>query len=323
MQGWYISYIDRDPEVLKRQEALEKMKKKELDDQERHNSLVDRLVKEAQEREKALGPAPEYTGADQLLPLCPPPPSARVLCCCMCVAVREVYRVRWEWAGVEGCGVSPCTVRRGGGTRGMIVRLPARLPPPPPTHTFTLLGPPFPSGLQRSEEETGAVVKFAIGGLNKKKRPLPMGVGGLGALADDDGEAGEEEEGGGSGGGGGEGAAAGAGAGGPGRTMYLPPRAADPPKVRGRAGNASLVPDPRPRPTPLLLRRCWEGWDGNLDEGSNTPAVVARVCPFLVVHRGQRRVGTRAPAPVRLLPGPPRHRLRRRPPEARSWTSPW
>jgi hypothetical protein len=36
------------------------MRKKELDDQERHNQLLDKLVEEA--REKGL-PPPEYTGA--------------------------------------------------------------------------------------------------------------------------------------------------------------------------------------------------------------------------------------------------------------------
>ena len=63
-QGWYISYIDRDPAVIARQEALEKMKRKELDDQERHNKLMDKLVEEA--REKGL-PPPEYTGASTQL----------------------------------------------------------------------------------------------------------------------------------------------------------------------------------------------------------------------------------------------------------------
>jgi DNA/RNA-binding protein KIN17 len=49
LQGWYIQYIDRDPIVLARQEALERSKKKELDDQQRHEKLLDKLVKQAKE----------------------------------------------------------------------------------------------------------------------------------------------------------------------------------------------------------------------------------------------------------------------------------
>lgn len=35
-KGWFIQYIDRDPEVIRRQKELEKMKQRERDDDERH-----------------------------------------------------------------------------------------------------------------------------------------------------------------------------------------------------------------------------------------------------------------------------------------------
>lgn len=62
-QGWYISYIDRDPAVLARQEALERMKQKELEEQDRHNRMLDRLVEEAREKAATEAPAVEYTGS--------------------------------------------------------------------------------------------------------------------------------------------------------------------------------------------------------------------------------------------------------------------
>lgn len=35
-KGWFLEYIDRDPEVVRRQKELERAKKKEKDDDERH-----------------------------------------------------------------------------------------------------------------------------------------------------------------------------------------------------------------------------------------------------------------------------------------------
>ncbi len=83
-----------------------------------------------------------------------------------------------------------------------------------------------PAGLRKDEVE--APVKFALGALNKKKRPL---VGGASLLGADD----EDED-------GGDGAAAGAGGpatGAPALSLYLPPRTADAPTVSASAAGAS------------------------------------------------------------------------------------
>ncbi len=99
LQGWYISYIDRDPAVLARQAALEKMRKKDLDDQERQNLLMDRLVGEA--REKGVA-GPEYTGTCSCLlssrshPTPQPPTTTATIniivaiCCCIFVSALAV-----------------------------------------------------------------------------------------------------------------------------------------------------------------------------------------------------------------------------------------
>ncbi|XP_018421760.1 PREDICTED: DNA/RNA-binding protein KIN17 isoform X3 [Nanorana parkeri] len=44
-KGWYIQYIDRDPETIKRQEELEKKKKQDLDDEERIAKFIEEQVK--------------------------------------------------------------------------------------------------------------------------------------------------------------------------------------------------------------------------------------------------------------------------------------
>ncbi|XP_075713585.1 DNA/RNA-binding protein KIN17 isoform X2 [Rhinoderma darwinii] len=44
-KGWYVQYIDRDPETIKRQQELEKKKKQDLDDQERTAKFIEEQVK--------------------------------------------------------------------------------------------------------------------------------------------------------------------------------------------------------------------------------------------------------------------------------------
>ncbi|XP_066448191.1 DNA/RNA-binding protein KIN17 isoform X1 [Eleutherodactylus coqui] len=44
-KGWYIQYIDRDPETIKRQQELEKKKKQDLDDEERTAKFIEEQVK--------------------------------------------------------------------------------------------------------------------------------------------------------------------------------------------------------------------------------------------------------------------------------------
>uniref|UniRef100_A0A8C7I3L3 DNA/RNA-binding protein KIN17 n=1 Tax=Oncorhynchus kisutch TaxID=8019 RepID=A0A8C7I3L3_ONCKI len=47
-KGWYIQYIDRDPETIRRQEELEKKKKQDLDDQERSAKFIEEQVRRGQ-----------------------------------------------------------------------------------------------------------------------------------------------------------------------------------------------------------------------------------------------------------------------------------
>ncbi|XP_073475540.1 DNA/RNA-binding protein KIN17 [Aquarana catesbeiana] len=44
-KGWYIQYIDRDPETIKRQQELEKKKKQDLDDEERTAKFIEEQVR--------------------------------------------------------------------------------------------------------------------------------------------------------------------------------------------------------------------------------------------------------------------------------------
>lgn len=39
-KGWFVQYIDRDPETLKRQEALKSKEKMEKDDEERTAAFI-------------------------------------------------------------------------------------------------------------------------------------------------------------------------------------------------------------------------------------------------------------------------------------------
>jgi DNA/RNA-binding protein KIN17 len=47
-QGWFIQYIERDPEVLARREAAEKRKKADLDEEQRQNRMIEHQIEAAQ-----------------------------------------------------------------------------------------------------------------------------------------------------------------------------------------------------------------------------------------------------------------------------------
>lgn len=44
-KGWYIQYIDRDPETIRRQEELARKKKHDLDDEERSAKFIEEQVR--------------------------------------------------------------------------------------------------------------------------------------------------------------------------------------------------------------------------------------------------------------------------------------
>lgn len=48
-KGWYIQYIDRDPETIRRQEEQARKKKQELDDEERSARMIEEQVRKGRE----------------------------------------------------------------------------------------------------------------------------------------------------------------------------------------------------------------------------------------------------------------------------------
>lgn len=48
-KGWYVQYIDRDPETIRRQEELERKKKQDLDDEERSARFIEDQVRKGRE----------------------------------------------------------------------------------------------------------------------------------------------------------------------------------------------------------------------------------------------------------------------------------
>ncbi|XP_015928285.1 DNA/RNA-binding protein KIN17 [Parasteatoda tepidariorum] len=59
-KGWFISWIDRDPETIRRQEVLAKQEKMKLDDEERMHQLFERQMQKDKETSKPQ-PKVEYT----------------------------------------------------------------------------------------------------------------------------------------------------------------------------------------------------------------------------------------------------------------------
>ncbi|KAM9846027.1 DNA/RNA-binding protein KIN17 [Aulostomus maculatus] len=59
-KGWYIQYIDRDPETIRRQEELARKKKHELDDEERSARFIEEQVRRGRDT-KEQDETPVYT----------------------------------------------------------------------------------------------------------------------------------------------------------------------------------------------------------------------------------------------------------------------
>jgi DNA/RNA-binding protein KIN17 len=53
-KGWFVTYIDRDPETVRRQEEADKKKKLDLDDQQRQQMYLERQIEKAKEKEGEL-----------------------------------------------------------------------------------------------------------------------------------------------------------------------------------------------------------------------------------------------------------------------------
>uniref|UniRef100_A0A3B3QU21 DNA/RNA-binding protein KIN17 n=1 Tax=Paramormyrops kingsleyae TaxID=1676925 RepID=A0A3B3QU21_9TELE len=56
-KGWYMQYIDRDPETIRRQEELEKKKKQDLDDEERSAKFIEDQVRRGREGREEVSEA--------------------------------------------------------------------------------------------------------------------------------------------------------------------------------------------------------------------------------------------------------------------------
>lgn len=54
-KGWYIQYIDRDPETIRRQLELEKKKKQDLDDEEKTAKFIEEQVRRGLEGKEQVG----------------------------------------------------------------------------------------------------------------------------------------------------------------------------------------------------------------------------------------------------------------------------
>lgn len=59
-KGWYVQYIDRDPETIRRQEEQERKKKQDLDDEERSAKFIEEQVRRGREGREPEG-APVFT----------------------------------------------------------------------------------------------------------------------------------------------------------------------------------------------------------------------------------------------------------------------
>ena len=59
-KGWFVQYIDRDPEAIKRQEAAAAKEKMKMDDEEKTAKFIEQQVEKAQ-REGKETPASEFT----------------------------------------------------------------------------------------------------------------------------------------------------------------------------------------------------------------------------------------------------------------------
>lgn len=51
-KGWYVAYVDRDPETIRRQEMLKKKEKFEKDEEERMQEFINRQIELGQQKEK-------------------------------------------------------------------------------------------------------------------------------------------------------------------------------------------------------------------------------------------------------------------------------
>lgn len=59
-KGWFVQYVDRDPETIRRQEAVKAKERMDMDDAERTSQFIQKQIERAAESAKHISPA-EYT----------------------------------------------------------------------------------------------------------------------------------------------------------------------------------------------------------------------------------------------------------------------
>ena len=59
-KGWFVQYIDRDPETIRKQELVKAKEKMDMDDSEREARLIQQQIERAAKHEKNVTEA-EYT----------------------------------------------------------------------------------------------------------------------------------------------------------------------------------------------------------------------------------------------------------------------
>ena len=59
-KGWFVQYIDRDPETIRKQELVKAKEKMDMDDSEREARLIQQQIERAAKHDKNVTEA-EYT----------------------------------------------------------------------------------------------------------------------------------------------------------------------------------------------------------------------------------------------------------------------
>ncbi len=63
-KGWFVTYIDRDPETMRRQQEIEKKKKLDLDDRQRQQIFLEKQMEKAKETNVKVSEATELKKSD-------------------------------------------------------------------------------------------------------------------------------------------------------------------------------------------------------------------------------------------------------------------
>lgn len=60
-KGWFVQYIDRDPETIRKQESQKAKEKMDMDDEERTSHFIQKQIERAAEMSKTAPTTAEYT----------------------------------------------------------------------------------------------------------------------------------------------------------------------------------------------------------------------------------------------------------------------